>query len=83
MHAVVPHTLGARVYPPTVHYLLRTKIPVWVQYYGREPSRQELSSCGENSTNESKVTLFGTVMYLSFEGSDQGGGVLIFWGEGS
>ena len=23
-------TLGARVYPPTVHYLLRTKIPVWV-----------------------------------------------------
>jgi hypothetical protein len=42
-----------------------------------------LSSCGENSTNESKVTLFGTVMYLSFEGSDQGGGVLIFWGGGS
>ena len=24
-------TLGARVYPPTVHYLLRTKIPVWVK----------------------------------------------------
>ena len=39
----------------------------------REPSRQELSSCGENSTNESKVTLFGTVMYLSFEESDHWG----------
>ena len=49
---------------------------------GREPSRQELSSCGENSTNESKVTLFGTVMYLSFEGSDQGGGGLNFLGGG-
>jgi hypothetical protein len=25
--------------------------------------RQELSSCGENSTNESKVTFFSTVIY--------------------
>jgi hypothetical protein len=38
----------------------------------RKPSRQELSSCGENSTNESKVTFFSIVMYSSFEGSDRG-----------
>ena len=34
---------------------------------------QELSSCGENSTNESKVTFFTTVIiYSSFEESDRG-----------
>ena len=43
-------------------------------------SRQELSSCGENSTNESKVTFFGTVMYSSFEGSDRCGGLGSFFG---
>ena len=34
--------------------------------------RQELSSCGENSTNESKLTFYSTVIYASFEGSDRG-----------
>ena len=44
--------------------------------------RQELSSCGENSTNESKVTFFSTVIYSSFEGSDRGGGGGPFLGGG-
>jgi len=42
--------------------------------------RQELSSCGENSTNESKATFFCTVMYSSFEGSNRGGWVFHFLG---
>ena len=59
---------------------LEADFPSRIEEICRERWRQELSSCGENSSNESKVTFFSTVMYSSFEVSDRGWGGGPFFG---